>query len=363
MKRVMYWYSSEQIDTGSPRALLGMVEALDRQRFKPYYLSSGDGRLTDSLRARGVEILGGTASSLDLGASRRSVASVVRLVRLIRENAIDIVHINEFGWSLDLALAAKLTGCKLVLHLHNPDPIHRRNLNRFLADTVVLVSKSQEGTVDGIDLVRKKLAVVHNAIDLEDFASGRRDRSTLDLRADQVAVVTVAQVCKRKGIDTVLEVAARVVMVDPRAVFLIVGPDGKGEEDFARAVKKRALEPGLRGHVRFIGPRSDIPTVLASSDVFLLPTRAEPFGIVVIEAMAAGVPLVASRVGGIPEIVRSDDEGVLVEPEDADGFAAAVLRYVRNPETRDLTAARAKASLSGRFDRGTLTANLSRLYA
>ena len=115
-------------------------------------------------------------------------------------------------------------------------------------------------------------------------------------------------------------------------------------------MRAAAEEPGLRGRFRFLGSRSDIPDFLASLDLFLLPTRADPFPVAVIEAMAAGLPIVASKVGGIPEMLSSPEIGRLVDPLAPESFAAAVREILALPDRGKSMGAQARLSLTGRFD-------------
>jgi glycosyltransferase involved in cell wall biosynthesis len=110
--------------------------------------------------------------------------------------------------------------------------------------------------------------------------------------------------------------------------------------------------------VRFLGYRRDVPALMRTFDVFALPTRSEPFGKVVIEAMAAGCPVVASEVGGIPEIVTNPDLGKLIAPDDPAALAAAILDYLVNADRRRLIAQAGSVSVRDRFG---MTAMLQRL--
>src|ERR1019366_5845057 len=113
----------------------------------------------------------------------------------------------------------------------------------------------------------------------------------------------VAQMVQQKGIDILIETASILLRERSDLVFLVAGRTVPSEEEFGRRMRSAAEEPDLRGRIRFLGSRSDIPDFLASLDLFLLPTRAEAFGIAVIEAMAAGLPVIARKAGGIPEIL------------------------------------------------------------
>lgn len=360
--RVLYSYSWTHVDTGSPKMLMSMVESLDKARFESFFLAPDDGPLCGELQRRGATVASGAARPLSLRRPMESFGRALKLRKLLKRLRIDVVHINEFGWNLDLAVAARLAGCGLVLHFHNPGNVHARNLHWLLASRVLLVSEAQKHTIGHFDRIRRKSAVVHNAIELDSFAGGTSLRPALGIPADAVVIGTIAQICHRKGIDLLLETASRVVAQEPRALFLVVGPDGVGEEPFARAQRERALADPLARNVRFLGSRKDIPDVLASMDVFFLPTRAEPFGLVVIEAMAAELPVVASQVGGIPEIIRTREEGLLVKPGDCAEYASSLLALIRDEAARKRLGAQGRASLSGRFDTASLGARLTEIY-
>jgi glycosyltransferase involved in cell wall biosynthesis len=127
-------------------------------------------------------------------------------------------------------------------------------------------------------------------------------------------------------------------------------------------MRAAAEEPDLRGRVRFLGSRSDIPDFLASLDLFLLPARAEPFGIVVIEAMAASLPVIASKVGGIPEILSAPEIGRLVDPLTPEAFARAVREILALPDRGKSMGAKARLSLMGRFDMAAAGERLKKIY-
>jgi glycosyltransferase involved in cell wall biosynthesis len=361
--RVLYTYSWTHIDTGSPKALISMAEALDKTRFEVFFLAPSEGPLCAELRKRGVTVVAGTTRPVNPRHPGRDFARIIAFCRLLKKLRIDIVHINEFGWNLDLAFAARLAGCGLVLHFHNPGGVHRRNLHWILASRVILVSEGQKQTIAGFDRIRAKSVVVHNAIDLHSFGKGISSRPALGLPEDAVVIGTIAQICHRKGIDLLLETANEVVAQEPRAFFVVAGPDAVSEEGFANTQRERASVGPLAGHVRFLGSRSDIPNVLASMDIFFMPTRAEPFGLVIIEAMAAGLPVVASRVGGIPEIIRNNAEGLLIEPGNCPAYATALLALVRDKSSRMRIGATGRAGLKGRFDSNSLGTRLSVVYA
>jgi glycosyltransferase involved in cell wall biosynthesis len=123
-----------------------------------------------------------------------------------------------------------------------------------------------------------------------------------------------------------------------------------------------AQESEFGGRVRFLGSRGDMPDLMASLDLFFLPTRAEPFGIVILEAMAAGLPVIASKVGGIPEILTSPEIGSLVDPLTPEAFANAIREVLFRPDRGKSMGAKARLSLAGRFDTVTGAERLKKVY-
>jgi len=361
-RNVLYYYSYLQTDTGSPRALMGLVEVLDRSRFRPLLLAHGRGPLVDEMGRRGVALLEARAGQLSARHPVRAWSAIRRQMALLRRERIDLVHLNEFGWNLDLVAAAGLLRIPVVLHVHNPLDVESRNLHRVIARQVVFVSEAHRKESRHLGRLRGDTAVLYNAVDVTRVEGGRSLRAELGIPSTDLVVGTVAQICHRKGMDVFVEAARRVVAVRADVRFLVVGRAGTGEEDYAARVYAAAAAPELRGRITFLGSRDDVPDLLASMDLFFLPTRAETFGIVVIEAMAAGVPVVATRVGGIPEIVSTPDLGSLVPPEDPDASAAALLELLDDADRRATVGAAGRRSLPGRFDAPAYAAALHRLY-
>ena len=360
--RILNYYPHLQFDTGSPKAMANFIESLDRAVFQPVYCAGGSGPLVDALASRGVEIVRGQADSVTFRRPLAALAAIRRQSALLKSWRIDILHAHGLFWNTDLILAAWALRIPVVLHVHNPDAVAFQNLNRLAARKVLFCSGDVMERCGHLGRIADRAEVLHNAIDTSAMGRGSSIRAELGLNATDIAVGTVAQVTPRKGIDILVE-TARILLRERRdLVFLVAGPPPPGEEEFGRRMRAAAEEPDLQGRVRFLGSRSDIPDFLASLDLFLFPTRAEPFGIVVIEAMAAGLPVIASKVGGIPEILSSPEVGRLVEPLTPEAFAGAAREILALPDRGKSMGARARLSLTGRFDMATAGERLKRIY-
>lgn len=360
--KVVYFYSSVRLDTGSPRALLQMVDSLDRARFQPIFIVASDGDLTSAMRDRKVEIIQSNVTSVSWKNPIRLIGAVRTKMRLLKTIGADILHMNEPGWNSDIVLAAHIARIPVALHLHNPCEITRKNLNLTIASRILICSAAQRQVIVNFGRIKDKCTVLHNAVDIDAFAHGHSIRESIGLKADDIVVGTVAQIRHGKGIDLFLDAAERLLDGTRKLKFVIVGPQAANESEYFSAVMKRLAQGRLKGNVIYLGSRSDIPDLFASFDVFLLATRAETFGIVVIEAMAAGVPVVASSVGGVPEIITGHDIGRKVGSLTPDAFATAVDELLHMGAKRKELGERGRASLPGRFDLAHMGQTLSKVY-
>jgi glycosyltransferase involved in cell wall biosynthesis len=358
--RILYYYGSQQFDTGSPKALVSLIDLLDRSVFDPLFIATGEGLLVDELRNRAVEIVTANVSNVSLKKPVQMMRRVSRWAKAIRDLDVDLLHLNYFGSDLDLVLGAWWARVPIILHLHNPETISFTNLHRFAATTVLLVSDAQKQDIAGFERIQRKSEVLYNSIDLHTFQPGttRRDRAS-----GEIVVATVGQISHRKGMDIVLETARILLPRHDRLVFWIVGRAGVGEGDYAQRVAEMAAGPVFGGRVKFLGSRSDIPSILRDADVFLFPTRSEPFGIALIEAMASGLPVIATRTGGVNEILSAPEYGVGVEAgSPPSAYAEAIERILEMPDLGRAMGQTARSSLLGRFDTATTAARLDRIY-
>jgi glycosyltransferase involved in cell wall biosynthesis len=175
--------------------------------------------------------------------------------------------------------------------------------------------------------------VIPNGIPVGDYqhpvASRMVWRTEHGLSEEDVVFVCVARLEKQKNHAMLLEAFARALSVEPRAHLLLVGDGG-----CRKALERRACELRLGGKVRFLGQRADVPQILGAADIFVLASHNEGNPLALMEAMATGLPVVATAVGGVPELIVDQKSGLLVTPGDCDGLASAMLRLFRNADMR-----------------------------
>jgi glycosyltransferase involved in cell wall biosynthesis len=361
---ILYYIPHQRVDSGGPNVLLRIIRNLDRSRFQPLFLARSEGPLVDLLVDQKVEIIRSPVGSIGYRHPFRSISRLRHMRNLLRLNGIALVHTFDFGWNEDVVLAAGLCGIPVILHEHWGGEAHFQNLNRFAADKVLFCSQAQRDSFGHLDRVRKKSDILYNSVDLGRFACHRSSlRAELGFADTHLVIGTVAFVTREKGIDILLEAAALLAARWENLRVLVVGPFNAQQEDYCRAVKQRAVTSPLQGKVVFLGSRRDIPELLSCMDIFAFPSLWESFGLAPLEAMASRLPVVASRVGGIPELlVDVPESGCLVTPISAPAFAEAIEPFLSDSGLRRTTGDRARQSIIGRLDEPTISAQLERIY-
>lgn len=188
---------------------------------------------------------------------------------------------------------------------------------------------------------RTRTTIIHNGVDVDRFHPSLREaaRRTLGLDDDATVVATACRLVPQKGVDVAIQSLARVVAQSPSSpARLLVAGEGPERPALERLVD----ELGLSKRVRFMGFTGDTALFIPAADVFLVPSRIEAQGIVLLEALASGCDVIASRVGGVPEVARPPDVGTLVTADDADALAEALAAALRR--TTPQRATRAKAA-------------------
>jgi sugar transferase (PEP-CTERM/EpsH1 system associated) len=285
------------------------------------------------------------------------IGAIVRLAALLRRLRPSVVHSRNWG-AFDGVLAARVAGVRSVVHGEHGreaadpegrDP-RRNRLRRIFAPLVsrfVTVSFDlRQWLLTTVRLPDAKLVTIHNGVDVGRFVAGDRGpgRRALRLPAHAVVVGAVGRLDPVKDHAGLLQAFSILRTDQPSAELVIVG-DGPGRADLDRQIH----ELGLTGHVHLLGMRQDIPLLLRGFDVFALPSLAEGISNTVLEAMASGLPVVATRVGGNPELVEHGATGALVPPANPLVLAAALRCYVEDGTLRESHGAAARRRVIEHF--------------
>jgi len=248
--------------------------------------------------------------------------AVTKMAQVIRDRRFDVVHTHLSTSSVNGALAARLARVPCIATVHGMSG----KLSFAAANHLIAVSNGVKSHLVSQGVPPSKVTVVYNGTDPEvaDLTKGQA-RARLGLPPDGPVIGTVSRITALKGIEDGLQAFSIMREKLPGLRYLIIG-DGDG----LKSCVDLATELGLSDSVEFLGYRQDVQECLAAMDLFVFPSHKEAMGIALVEAMASGLPCVATKVGGIPEVVTCET-GLLVEMSRPDRLAEATLGLLSDP--------------------------------
>lgn len=341
-----------------------LAQSLDPARFESVVLCLRQrGAFASQLEGSGVPIhvLPGTDGRPDYLAFRR-------VARFMREWKPDVVHTHNTAAFIDGGLGAVMSRTPVLVHTDHarsfPDKLRYMVAERVMstaADWVVGVSDHTVRNLRRYEWIpRRKLVTVTNGIDGDrytapvDAAAKRRE---LGIRPDAPVLGFAARLTEQKGLTYLLRAMAMLVNEFPTLTLLVAG-DGPLRGDLER----EAASLGLDGNVRFLGVRHDVPELLQTFDVCVLPSLWEGLPMVVLEAMASGCPLVATLVGGVSTAIRHGETGMLVEAGDISSLASALRAVLTDGALRARLAENGRRAFQMRFTARAMARQYESLY-
>jgi glycosyltransferase involved in cell wall biosynthesis len=355
---------------GGERLAMEISKRLDRERFEPIHCasrwspeSSGAAQraAADELRAAGVRVIGlGRGSTLALW-------SWAPLVRLLRRERVDVIHSHKFGSNVWAVILGRLARVPVVVAHEHTWSYEGQPLRRFLdrrliarrSDAFVAVSHEDRRRMIEIEKIDPDdVAFVPNGIDALPAGDRGKVRSELGIEPGAPVIGAVAVLRPQKALHLLVRAAAELASAHPQLRVLIAG-EGPEREPLETLVR----ELGLEDAVTLLGLRRDIPDVLAALDVAVVSSDFEGTPLAVLEYMDAGLPVVATRVGGLPDLIEHGRHGLLVEPGDAGALAAAVGTLLRNPQSARELGELARERRRAEFSIDQTVRTLERMYA
>jgi glycosyltransferase involved in cell wall biosynthesis len=350
--RVLY-INHTGVISGGERSLLGLLGALPREL--QALVAAPRGPLPEAVERLGVPTtaITGTAGSLRLhplhtpqALAELSVAAL-QVGGAARRHRAQLAHANSIRAGIALS-AARVSGAAKVVHVRDclPSGLLSTATMRLIASAATTVVANSRYTASSVRALAPdaRLEVVYNAVDLERFDPQRIDRAgarvALGDAGGRLLLGVVAQLSPWKGQDTAVEALRLLCEQGVDAHLLLIGSAkfvarATRFDNEAYVARLRALvaDAGIEDRVSWLGEREDVPDLMRALDVLLLPSWEEPFGRTLIEAMALGVPVISTNVGGPPEILEDGREGYLLAPRDPVAWAAAI-RRIADSESR-----------------------------
>ena len=290
--------------------------------------------------------------------------AVRRLEKAFCEYDAAIVHLHTGRAAWLGGMAARRVGVRAIATRRMDRRVRRnpktRLLYSHLVDAVAAISPSVAESLAAGGVARGKIRIIPSVVDPQDLVPNtpRADvRESQGVASDAMVLLVLASLIRRKGIDVLLDALK---LLARGGVTPQVWVAGEGPE--RNRLEIQAASNGLSGSVQFLGFRQDVPDLLNACDVVVVPSRREGLGVCVLEAMAAGQPVVASAVGGIPFALRDDKEGLCVPSDDPAALADALGRVVRDPDLRRRLAAAGRRRIDARFRPDAMVAAYESLY-
>lgn len=354
--KVLFTLNDGQL-TGGNQVAVWLMEAWLRKGHSALAAVPDEGPVTERIRELGIPVV-----ASDLRKSFRRDAAF-RLAVRIRREGVRLVHAHGPAPHLALAcLAAKRAGTPAVAHFHLKDTLNRLPWIRayqkqFFREafgwehvTCAAVSHATARSNPLLERTARPVTVIHNGVAEGPDAAACRVWLRGTVGAGRAPVLVHAgRLCESKGQHLSVEAMPAILGRHPGTTLVLAGEELAAGGAYSAALNRQIRALGLEGRVLLPGRRADIRRWIAGADALLLPSRTEGLPLVVIEAMMSAVPVVASRVDGIPELVEDGRDGWLVPPDDAPALAAAVLDALGDPGRREAMGRRAQQKARASF--------------
>lgn len=342
----------------------------DKNRFRVLFasLNEFDPRLREYMQLQGVE-------SFSCGALSRKdfPAAALKLAAFLKKENVDILHTHLFEPSVIGLWAGILAGTKYRVSTRHYSDYHTRvnknwhvridkMCNRLSHKIIGVSQHTSDHVVKTENTSPQKVVTIYNGIDFDRVKTSCGDfrakiRTEFDAE-DKFLILTTGRLHPEKGYPYLFEAAAKLKNLTEKPFVWLIAGKGSFEQKF----REQVSELDAHDVIKFIGFRRDMPDLMASADLFVLPSVAEAFGVVFAEAIYLGVPIVATRIGGIPEIVSDGVDGILIPPANSEAIAEATADLLNNPNKLKSLAGAGREKVIGKFEFKDMTRQYEAVY-
>lgn len=360
MKTILY-LSTSSGPGGAERVISNLATSLDPERYRAILCLFRPGWIQERSESRGVR----TYIIPTHGMTDWRWA--LQFKRLLRQEQVDVIHAHEFDANVQGAFVATLSGIPLIATVHGKnyfwEKFRRRLAYRWVSRRATMVAVSEnlkQFIVEKVGASPDRIKVVYNGVDAPkqcDPAEVNACRKELGLPENNQIVGVVGNLYPVKGHQYLIEGIPAVLQKCSNTSFVFAG-----RGDLETTLKEQVHRLGLEARVHFLGLRQDISRILALLDVFVLPSLSEGLSMAILEAMIAGKPVVATQVGGNPELVLDGETGFLVPPRDSQALASSVAMLLMSKQRAIQFGERGKRRAEGQFSLNSMVRTYQTLY-
>jgi glycosyltransferase involved in cell wall biosynthesis len=353
---------------GGQQHLLWLVQKLDKSKIEIEVLCEPEGYLVDELGKINIKVHSITVSN------RPSVSSLLKTIKLLKKISPRILHTHGGTAGFYGRLASLFNINCAVIHTYHG--IHYLNFDKYIVrkiytlidkfllrftDCTICVAQQDFdiGLKAGI-VQKEKAVVIHNGIEVEKFSELNENTNyKIKIKSENQSVIigSVGRLHYQKGYEYLIEASKSVLDEYPNVKFILVG-DGELRSSLESLTRKHSVYDSFT----FMGNQTNVPELLAQMDIFILPSLWEGLPLVLLEAMAAKKPIVATAVNGISEIIESEKEGILVQPKNHKAISAALLRLLKDVELRKRLAGNGYAKVLSEFSLNKMIVKTESVY-
>lgn len=372
MKKILLYTDTPQIG-GAELQIFLLAKFLNREKFTPIITCSNYRQLdqwSNKFEKEGIKVIRIKSRH------KHDPTQYIQIKKILKEENIDIIHAHVWNPASCryVFLAASRTKTPIITTEHDPfkisfikDLFKKHSLKQI--SKIITVSENNKKILTELYPDQsEKIEVIHNGIDSTWWKSQLlryrpEDRKKIKeelfhAKENTFIIISVAELHERKGQEFIIKAIPAVIKKYPNVKLVLVG-EGPNKDNLKKLVKELEMER----HVTFTSKQKEIPKLLKSSNIFILASKREAFGLVNAEAMICGLPIIACKVGGIPEIVKDSETGILIEPQNPEEISKALLILIENPETRKTLGEKGRARVLEKFDAKIMAEKYEKVYS
>ncbi len=371
-KKSILFYTDTPLIGGAENQMYLLAKFLDKEKYKVTLVCSDYAHLDEWVKKFENE---------DIEVMRLNVfhkhdpRHYFQFKEIIKQNHFDLVHLHVWNPAACryALMAAGKYNIATVITEHDPFELpkfksyFKEKLLKKINHVIAVSESNRKLLLNLFPQLKNRITTIHNGIDVTWFESqllsfneNKRNEyreKTFNVGNDIKIILTVAELHERKGVNYLIKAMPLIVEKERSCRLVIVG-SGPERNELEILVKKE----GVMDHVTFLGFRKDIPHLMKASDIFVLPSIKEAFGLVILEAMATKLPIIASDTGGIPEIIENGKNGTLVPPHDKEKLAKAIVKLINDPDRVAKYVQAGFETLKKTFDAKMMAKNTETIY-